>query len=76
MNLFSNSLTLNPFIMQPVYNTPSTQVKADPGQRFVAALIDGIVGYVPFFLLTMINYRLAMIGWIICLIAPALWMKQ
>ena len=53
--------------MQPVYNTPSTQVKADPGQRFVAALIDGIVGYVPFFLLTMINYRLAMIGWIILL---------
>lgn len=53
--------------MQPIYNTPTTQVKADPAQRFLAALIDGLVSYVPFLLLTVINYRLAILGWIIAL---------
>ncbi|GAB3335571.1 hypothetical protein GCM10027299_44680 [Larkinella ripae] len=53
--------------MQPVFNTPSTQVKADPAQRFLAALIDGLITYIPFFLLTVISYRLAFLGWILML---------
>ncbi|GAB3898333.1 hypothetical protein GCM10028803_17610 [Larkinella knui] len=53
--------------MQPIYNVPSTQVKADPVQRFVAALIDGLVAYIPFFILMSINYRLAILGYIVVL---------
>ncbi|MGA0558024.1 RDD family protein [Larkinella sp. VNQ87] len=53
--------------MQPVFNTPATQVKADPAQRFVAALIDGFVAYVPVFLLMMISYRLGYLGYIVLL---------
>ena len=49
--------------MQPVYNTPSTYVKADAGQRFVAAFIDGLVGSVPYILLSFVSYQLAMIGY-------------
>ncbi len=67
LGLFFNLLLLNLFFMQPVYNTPSTLVKADPGQRFVAALIDGFVAYIPFLILTVVSYRLAMIGWIFLL---------
>lgn len=53
--------------MQPVYNTPSTYVKADAGQRFVAAFIDGLIGYIPIFLFGFINYRLAMLGYVFTL---------
>jgi uncharacterized RDD family membrane protein YckC len=53
--------------MQPQYNVPSTQVKADPGTRFLAALIDGLVGYVPFFILSMISLKLAILGWLLIL---------
>ncbi|MFC5407862.1 RDD family protein [Larkinella bovis] len=53
--------------MQPTFNPPSTQVKADPLQRFLAALIDGLVTYIPFFIFTFISYRLAMLGWVFML---------
>ncbi|GAB3919292.1 RDD family protein [Larkinella terrae] len=53
--------------MQPLYNPPSTYVKADPGTRFLAALIDGIVIYVPIFLFASINYRLVVLAYLIAL---------
>ncbi|MCU0341938.1 MAG: RDD family protein [Spirosomaceae bacterium] len=39
--------------------------KADAGQRFVAAFIDGLVGYVPILVLGFISYQLAMVGYLI-----------
>lgn len=53
--------------MQPVSNTPSTFVKADAGQRFVAAFIDGLVGYIPTLLLSFVSYRLWSLGYLISL---------
>ncbi len=49
--------------MNPSFSSPlSTLVKADAGQRFVAAFIDGLVGYVPSLVLGLLDYRLAFIG--------------
>lgn len=53
--------------MQPSYNPITTYIKATPVQRFVAAFIDGIVGTVPYWLLFIVSYKLAVIGQIISL---------
>lgn len=45
----------------------STYVKATPLQRFVAALIDGVVGYLPALLLVMISRHLGTVGYIIAI---------
>lgn len=39
--------------------------KADALQRFIAAFIDGLVGYIPILILGMISYNLAMVGYLI-----------
>lgn len=44
--------------------TPTTLVKADPLQRFLAYLIDGLVAYIPMIVLGLISYRLAFLGYI------------
>lgn len=49
--------------MNPPFPSPiSTLVKADAGQRFAAAFIDGLVGYIPTLVLGVLDYRLAFIG--------------
>ena len=53
--------------MQPSYAPLSTYVKATPLQRFVAAFIDGIVGNVPFWLLAIVSYKLAMLGYAVAI---------
>lgn len=51
--------------METSYSSVTTNVKADALQRFVAAVIDGIVGNVPFYLLMFMSSSLAMIGYAI-----------
>lgn len=52
--------------MNPSFPSPiSTLVKADAGQRFAAAFIDGMVGYAPSLILGLLDYRLAFIGLIV-----------
>ncbi|GAB4036159.1 RDD family protein [Spirosoma gilvum] len=53
--------------MQPSYTPVSTYVKATPVQRFIAAFIDGIVGYIPFWLLVFLSPRMYMIGYLIAI---------
>ena len=50
--------------MQSPYTSVSTYVKASALQRFAAAFIDGIVGNVPFWILAIVSYKLAMIGYV------------
>ena len=38
--------------------------KADAVQRFVAAFIDGLIGYIPFFILTSLSFRLMPLGYV------------
>lgn len=49
------------------YTSVSTLVKASPLQRFVAVFIDGIVGYLPAWLLLVVSYKLAVIGYFIAI---------
>lgn len=53
--------------MQPTYAPVSTHVKASPLQRFIAAFIDGIVGYLPAWLLLIVSFKLAMVGYAIAI---------
>ena len=54
--------------MQPSpYTSVSTHVKASPLQRFIAAFIDGLVGYVPAWLFLIISYKLVMVGYAIAI---------
>lgn len=48
-------------------SVPSTYVKASPLQRFVAAFIDGIVGYLPAWIFLAISYKLLMVGYAIAI---------
>ncbi|QDK80396.1 RDD family protein [Spirosoma sp. KCTC 42546] len=53
--------------MQPSYTPVSTHVKATPVQRFVAAFIDGIIAYIPCWILIMVSYSLGMVGYAIAI---------
>jgi len=53
--------------MQPTYTPIATYVKATPVQRFVAAFIDGIIGNIPFWVLLMVSYNLATVGYVIAI---------
>ncbi|GAB2540832.1 RDD family protein [Spirosoma aerophilum] len=53
--------------MQPTYAPLSTYVKASPLQRFIALFIDGLVSYIPFWLLLFVSSSLAMVGYIIAI---------
>jgi len=50
--------------MQPTI----THTKATPMQRFLAYFIDSLVAYVPIFLLGLVSYKLAMIGYVLALV--------
>lgn len=54
--------------VQPTsFTSVSTLVKASPLQRFIAAFIDGIVGYLPAWLFLVVSYKLLMIGYVIAI---------
>ena len=53
--------------MQPSYTPIGTYVKATPVQRFIAAFIDGIVAYLPCWILIFVSYNLLMIGYLIAI---------
>lgn len=53
--------------MQPSYTPVSTHVKATPVQRFIAAFIDGIIAYIPCWILIMVSYSLGMVGYAIAI---------
>ncbi|WP_460943660.1 RDD family protein [Spirosoma daeguense] len=53
--------------MQPSYSPLSTYVKASPVQRFIAALIDSVIAYVPCWILLIVSYRLGMVGYAIAI---------
>jgi uncharacterized RDD family membrane protein YckC len=53
--------------VQPTYAPLSTYVKASPLQRFVAVFIDGIIAYLPAWLLLIVSYNLAMVGYAIAI---------
>ena len=53
--------------MQPSFTPVSTYTKATPVQRFIAAFIDGIIAYIPCWILIMISYSLGMVGYAIAI---------
>ncbi|WP_460975864.1 RDD family protein [Spirosoma knui] len=53
--------------MESSFTPVSASVKATAIQRFAAAFIDGLIGNVPVWLLAMVSYNLAMVGYAVAI---------
>ncbi|GAB3546062.1 RDD family protein [Spirosoma fluminis] len=53
--------------MESSFTPVGTSVKATAIQRFAAAFIDGLVGNVPVWVLVMVSYNLAMVGYAVAI---------